>query len=512
MHRPRNKERSAVMRNPRFRMRSVFYQILVIMSTQVLTFSALADPGEAQIVDTRGETSRVTNLKLELKFTSGESTFAVDADTINSIKALPDGKAQLTLKSGKTYSGTVSGTISGEAELGDFSLDAKKLRELVFAGTPPPRSAPSVGNIRAVIVTDAKGTTTSITNPKLTSLVVTRGKTSFEVNTDLVKTITHDGDRSTLDFFTEASPLVGVVSSGELSGQSDLGEFSIHVAKTKIIDFAALAPKSPPAPFRSSGLEIAVTDAAGETTTFTSARWEWKRYVSHCSYMIHTFCNCGGHTEWDQRSSLPVEFSGGCARIVLDKIAGFEVKEPAKDKLVATVTPQGSSPITGIIGHLPTLHSSGRLAGVTPVAAVRLDPKHIAAIRVTKPSSRETPEIPTGTKTSSHRMSFKTKGGLTFQVSAACMGKWGSKSGQGVPGIGSTTVEVTVGESKFNVSFDKIDTLSGFVGTPLGVELTTTAGTKKTGTITAGQWLGGWTPWGDVWSKVDSIDSLKVEH
>lgn len=472
---------------------------------------AIAGVGEAKVTDAKGEVSELKNSEVKLTFTAGESVFVVDAATVSSVKVSPDGRAQLTLRGGKSYTGTVSGSIVGEAELGRYTLDAGKLRELVLAPAAQPGGIPSTANPRATSVTDAKGTVTSVDNAKLTGFTVLRGKTRYDVDISLTKAITCDGGQCTVEFTVDEKPLVGVVSSGQLTGQSDLGNFTIAVAKTKSIVFPVSTQKPAPVPERRSGVTLQVTDSAGKSSLLTGVTWQWERYVSHCNYMIHTFCNCGGHTEQDDRLYLPLVLPGGCARIMFDKILSLEVKEQAKDKVVVVVALVGGGSISGVIGSLPNAYR-GRLVGATPTATVQIDPQDIAGITSVKSSGTGSSTPGANGKTSAYQMAFTMKDGLAFDVTSACVADWGQKSVQGVPLVGNTALDVTVGESKFNVSFDKIAELNGFTGKPMEVELVTTTGSKKTGTLADYQWLGGWTPWGDVWARLEGLSSVKIQH
>ena len=486
--------------------------ILSFLILPLLTLSAFAGVGDARVTDAKGETSELKKSELKLTFVSGESKFAVDPATVSSIKVTPAGNAQLMLRTGKTYSGAVSGTISGETELGQYSLDAGKLRELVLVQATQPNVASTPSNPRAITVTDAKGTVTSIANGKLTSFVVLRGKTQYEVDTSLIKGVSIDGDQCTVEFTIGEDPIVGTVSSGELSGQSDLGDFTIQVAKTKTITFPVSSAKPVSIPTKQPGVTLQVTDTAGKSTTFMGATWQWNRYESHCRYLIHSFCDCGGDTVQDDRPYLPMVLPGGYARVMLHKIESLSVKKQGEDKVVVVVSPKDGPALTGVIGSLPGTFRGGCLSGTTPTAKVRLDPGYIAGLSSTQGGGAGLPDRP-DTKKSAYSISLTMKDGASFDVISACVAEWGSQNNQGIPSVGSTAMDVTVGEANFNVSFDKILELNGFSGKPLEVELVTTTGGKKTVTMkNEYQQVGGWTTWGDVWANLDGLSSVKFRH
>lgn len=109
---------------------------LSLLSTLLIVSIAFGADVTVEITDTSGNTVKLTEVATtSLSFRVGEADMTIPISQLRQVRAMGRGDLfEVTLVSGETMQGTSSSSISGEWELGSFSLHLSKAKTIAFSG------------------------------------------------------------------------------------------------------------------------------------------------------------------------------------------------------------------------------------------------------------------------------------------------------------------------------------------------------------------------------------------
>jgi hypothetical protein len=319
----------------------------------------------------------------------------------------------------------------------------------------------SIASADEASVVDKKGTEIKLTKVSTTSIAVTQDKSGavLQVPLSTVSRITPSTDGKTLVFTTSENRELRGTTSDKLEGVWDLGTYSVALTDIKSVQFLrAPGSTSTPATMKQpEGFVAVCADISGTSQEVFGISFNLA-YSVPSSMWIGRSVTIESNPRW----FLPVEvggltFSIAFADIQTVRFSHSKVSAWQTDTTIEATTVQGKS-VTGKLASYG--ESNRRLTGSTTFGDFSLSIDKVASVTFKHPKDKSPKSVNltadmgyNGKLDSGYAITVETWGGKTYAFRNGCV--FSLEDGYEWSNRG-TSFNLTIGESKSTVAFDKI--------------------------------------------------------